>query len=778
MHRTLTFFLTALLVALSAWVAAPAGATEPPFSASVEPLTLAPSGAGAVTLTIAVPPGAVIYRDQVEVSVVSAGELTAGEPSLPPPLSRPDPYTGLERELYDLDVLIEFPVVAPPAAGEQELMVEARWQGCMAGICYLPQTELLTAKVSVLEKEAALARPAPLPLLLAGALVAPAGAAELSNDSPVAVSVSAEEDALLVAFEQLEGWHMTEMMTFIELAEGQAVALGEQGWPEAHQAPDPAIPGATRGEFEGDFTVRSDLHGPEGAHTVVGTVGYQACQAEKCLLPQYFDFELEVKLTRTSAAPGDAAGEAGDEAGDEEAGDKEAGDKEAGAGDAGDAVTAPAVATAAVTASASPTGAGALDSAAEKGVIWLVLFVMGAGFLVSLTPCVLPMVPITMGIIGAASSGNRMQGLLLSLTYVAGLALVYTGLGVFAAMTGSLFGGWMQSVWVVGAVAAFFAIMGVSMFGFFDVAVPSSIATRLSQKGGAGFGGAFVVGMVGGVVAGPCSGPVIASLMVLIGQQGEVGLGAALMLAFSLGMGLIFIVAGTFSSLMLQPGMWMDTVKKFFGVLLWLGAIYYVAPHLSEVVTALLVAFVLLSTAAWSWPRSPDMEGETLFKMKRVYGVIGGIIGGYLLVGALATQGFILQPLSLSAGGGEAVAAAGPAWRSDEGASLAYARENNLPVLIDFTADWCAACKELEHFTYTDPRVIALSEEFVPVMIDATSDKDPEVAALLKKYNVNGLPTVKFLGPDGEPFEDLTLTGFIPADEFLPLMEAARGRAR
>ena len=167
-----------------------------------------------------------------------------------------------------------------------------------------------------------------------------------------------------------------------------------------------------------------------------------------------------------------------------------------------------------------------------------------------------------------------------------------------------------------------------------------------------------------------------------------------------------------------------------------------------------------------------------IYGMKRLYGVVGGLVGAYLLVGTLVSHGFILPPLALSGGGGAAAAPAGPAWRSDEAAGLAYAREHDLPLIVDFTADWCAACKELEHFTYSDPRVIALSEHFVPVMIDATSDDDPEVAALLEKYQVSGLPTVKFLHPDGRPMEDLTLTGFVPAEDFLPLMESALERTR
>ena len=734
---------------------ASAATSQAPFQASAGELTLAPGGQGALTFTISVPPGTLLYRDMIEVRVLDSGDLSAGEPSLPPALKKQDPVLGVEREVYDLDVLIEIPVKAPAglADGARELLVEATWQGCRGTLCFMPQTATLAAPVTV---SATGARLSPLPGVL-GALIPTARAAD-GEDEPVSVEVKAKDDTLLVSFDQKKGWHLTQMMTFIELAEGQAVALGEQRWPEAHQRPDPAIPGATRGEFDGDFTVTSDLHGPKGKQTITGTVGYQACKAERCLLPQYHDFELSVLLTKTSSAGGDAPEGAPEEA------------------------TPGAAPVEASAAPAAPSGTSAIDAAAEKGMIWLVLFVMGAGFLVSLTPCVLPMIPVTMGIIGATSEGNRLRGFLLSLTYVAGLATVYTSLGVVAAYSGSLFGGHMQSPWLVGAISLFFVAMGFSMFGYFDVAVPSSIATKLSQKGGAGFVGAFVVGAVGGVVAGPCSGPVIASLMVLIGQQGAVLLGVALMLAFSLGMGILFLIAGTFSGAMVQPGMWMDTVKKGFGIVLWLAAIYYIAPHLSDSMVALSTALVLLSTAVFGWPTTSledSMEGETLFKLRQLYGVISGLVGGWLLVGTLMVSGFILPAMTLGGGGGgAALADAGPAWLADEPSALVAAQEAGQPVIVDFTADWCAACKELEHFTYTDPEVVARFGDFVPVMIDATSAKDPEVERLMKKYGVLGLPTVKFLDPQGNAFEDLTVTEYIPADKFLPLMESALARSK
>jgi thiol:disulfide interchange protein DsbD len=159
---------------------------------------------------------------------------------------------------------------------------------------------------------------------------------------------------------------------------------------------------------------------------------------------------------------------------------------------------------------------------------------------------------------------------------------------------------------------------------------------------------------------------------------------------------------------------------------------------------------------------------------------VGGLVGAYLLVGTLVTQGFILPPLQLSAAGASTATAHGaiPWVKDDETAALARAQAENKPLIIDFTAEWCAACKELEHFTYTDAGVITASAAFVPLMIDATSDKDPKVQALLKKYDVKGLPTVLFLKPDGTVIPKLTLTGFEPAEKFLPRLSAAKRMAQ
>ncbi len=730
MPRTILSLLLSLLMALPGIAAAQQpDQVADPFRIEVGGIELPPGGSAAIEILMVIPEGHHIYGDMLEVRLDEPGIFGSGELDVPMGDLEPDPaFPDKKREVHHHTFTMKLPITAPDdASGEHELEVQVRYQGCKDKLCFLPRERSVPFSLRV-------TAPEPLAPDASADLAAFGDRPALSDDKPVEVKAIAGQGTVRVAFFQLEGWHINKTMTFVELREGAPVQAGDQVFPPAHAFTDPTT-GMERQEIGGDFEASLALVGDDGSHKVPVTVGFQACKDDLCLMPQYRDFDLEITI-------------------------------------GGEAVAA---ASGPASSAASPVGDDAFAKAREKGIVWLVLFVFGAGFLVSLTPCVLPMIPITIGIIGARASGSRLKAFSLSLTYVAGLALVYTALGASAGLMGSMFGAWMQSPWVVGGVAVFFAAMGLAMFGLFDVAMPSGITTKLNQMGGAGYGGAFVVGMVGAVVAGPCSGPVIATLMVMVGAGGEIMLGVFLMLAFSLGMGMLFLAAGLFSSVLLRPGAWMESVKRVFGVIMLLGAIYFAKAHMAEWVTALLTAGVLLSTAVFGWP-SDDSEGPRITKAHKLYSVVASIVGAWLLIALMATHGFILPPLQLSSGPG--VAAEGPhiEWLSDEASAASQAKAENKPMVIDFTAEWCAACQELEHITYQDARVIERSLSFVPVMLDSTDAKDPTIKALQEKYEVVGLPTVVFVLPDGTTMDDLKVTGFVDADDFLARMDEALAR--
>jgi thiol:disulfide interchange protein len=228
----------------------------------------------------------------------------------------------------------------------------------------------------------------------------------------------------------------------------------------------------------------------------------------------------------------------------------------------------------------------------EEGLLAALLLVFLAGVLASLTPCVYPLIPITVGIFGAKQADTRLHGFGLSLVYAFGIAVTYSVLGVAAASLGTVFGGAMQNPWVLGAISLLFLVLGLSSLGVFEIRLPGSLQTKLSQTGGAGWAGAFVMGLVAGIIAAPCVGPIVAGILLYVAQQQDPVLGFGLLFTFAIGMGQLFLALGTFSSLLNrlpQSGSWMEGVKLVFGVVFIAMALYYLqflAPAIADVAEA------------------------------------------------------------------------------------------------------------------------------------------------------------------------------------------------
>jgi thiol:disulfide interchange protein DsbD len=415
-----------------------------------------------------------------------------------------------------------------------------------------------------------------------------------------------------------------------------------------------------------------------------------------------------------------------------------------------------------------PTGGGAQDrlrglfDAAGPALAFGLAFL--GGVLTSLTPCVYPLIPITVSIFGARKAGSRGQAVALSGLYVLGIGAMYTGLGVAAAMTGKAFGGVMSNAWVVGGVALVFAAMAASMFGAFEVALPASLQQRLSAVGGAGRAGAFAMGLVAGVIAAPCTGPVLTSILLLIAKQGSVALGAGLMLAYALGMGLLFFLIGAFSVSLPKSGAWMDTVKSVFGVALLAAA----AVYLKDLVPALRPLF--------SAARSAALLAGGAAALGVLLGALHLSFHGPAVERALKALGvaLVVGAIAYSAGAAgareRARAAEGFTWLHSEPEALPLARAEGRPVLIDFWADWCTACKELDRTAWSDPRVQAAASRFVAVKADGTESTDAFLA-LADKYGVVGMPTVIFIDSKGREVRDRVI-GAIDADEMLQRLAA------
>jgi thiol:disulfide interchange protein len=421
-----------------------------------------------------------------------------------------------------------------------------------------------------------------------------------------------------------------------------------------------------RGEATLKAQIEIPLNAPEGRFAVDYELVYQACTEEYCLLP----ITLTLPAIYT-VRPAGVAGEA-----------------------------PPSLWN-------TPDIATALSSGGWP-LTFLLVFVFGV--LTSFTPCIYPMIPITLAILGVRTqSSTRWQGFLLSVTYVLGIALTYALLGLTAAKTGALFGQVLAHPLVTALIVVTFALMALSMFGLFEVQAPAALRDRLAMyRTGPGYGGAFVSGLIAGIVASPCVGPVLVSILAYVATTQNTLLGFSLLFVFALGLGQIFILLGTSSTLLqrlYRAGPWMARIKFLFGIVMLAMAAHYARPFFA---------------------------------------------------GAPA----------------ERAAAVKLDWKDYSDEAYQRAKQSGKPILIDFWATWCAACFELEEKTFADERVRALSRKFNLFKFNATSSS-PELKSLQERYGIMGLPHLVFYDREGRHAKDLTLTGFEDAPRFMERMQKA-----
>ena len=415
---------------------------------------------------------------------------------------------------------------------------------------------------------------------------------------------------------------------------------------------------------------------------------------------------------------------------------------------------------------------------------WAILaFFFVAGLGLSLTPCVFPMIPILSGIIaGQGHRASHARGLALSLAYVLGMAVTYAAAGVAAGLSGTLLSAALQNVWVLGAFALVFVALSFSMFGFYELQLPSALQSKLSEEsghlqGGRGIG-VFLMGALSALIVGPCVAAPLAGALLYIGQTGDAVLGGTALFVMALGMGAPLIAVGVAGgSLLPKAGPWMEGVKKGFGVLLLATAVWLVSPVVPPVLSMLAWAALLIIPAIFLHaldPLPPHAKGWQRFW--KGIGIVMLLTGAALLTGALAGNRDPLQPLAGLRG--TAAAVEEKKLPFERVASLAELEQKVMaagrPVMLDFYADWCVSCKEMERFTFSDPQVQARLAGFTLLKADVTANS-VEDKALLARFGLFGPPGIIFFDTQGREVRSVRVVGFQDAPRFLQSIAQAGG---
>jgi len=698
--------------------------------------------------------GYYMYRDKFQFAVEGA---TLGAPRLPAGKVKEDEFFG-KVETYTKDVRIALPIQRTPGATSVTLKTVS--QGCAdAGLCYTPQEASMSIK---------------LPAPVAAAAAAPA--------SPVASRTA------LDGLRSLLG--ATDMPKLLPPDEAFPVAA--------------AMPDAQTARFDYTLTADTYLYRDKLAYIVKSPADVKVASVDTPAGDvkedptfgrtevYHRDFSARVTLSRALAVGEQLVLEATWQGCNEAVGvcyPPITRDFMLTAGAAGTAVTASAQVAPAEPAIESDTSR--IERVLTGGSFWpVVATFFGLGLLLALTPCVFPMIPILSGIIaGQNTKVTKTSGFLLSLAYVLGMAITYAVAGVAAALSGTLISNALQNPWALGVGALIFVGLAMSMFGFYELQLPSALQSKFSERAnkmkGGNFFGVFAMGALSAVILGPCVAPPLAAALAFIAQTGNTVLGGVALFVLALGMGVPLLLIGLSAGALLpRAGGWMNAVKYFFGVMMLAIAIYLISPVVPGWIGMLLWAMLLIACAIYLHALDPlPAHASGWSRLWKGLGVVLLIGGLAILLGMLAGSRNLLQPLDVFKGGAGGVAQVAeqkglPFEKvkdvAELDARLASARADGRAVMLDFYADWCVSCKEMESFTFSDARVQARLADVVLLKADVTANSAAD-KALLKRFNLFGPPGIIFWNAAGTQ-SDFKVIGFEKADKFLASVDAALGK--
>jgi thiol:disulfide interchange protein DsbD len=695
-------------------------------------------------------PGYYLYKKKMGV-VSAASKVQVGEPLWPKGEDHTDDYFGTQ-EIYRGKVEVPVPFTVTGARPDK-LAIELRLQGCAdAGLCYPPQKWQTEVALPAAGKSAGGGLSSLLgkkPAAGAGEFLPPDEAFRFGAGVPQA-------DSIPLTWVIADGYYLYKDKISIESATPN-VQIGKPVLPHGKSKHDEYF-GDTEVYYEVlEATLPVARAASNQAQPLHLKVTYQGC-AEGGLCYNPITKEATIELPPTSTATN-------------------------------------------LPASVAPTtsAAGGEVKVAEQdrlatalqgdNLAYALLLFFGAGLLLSLTPCVLPMIPILSGIIvGQGANVTRARSFALALTYSQGMALTYAAAGaIFVLAFRQTPQAFFQSVPVITFMVLLFIALALAMFGAYTLQMPSALQTRLSdvsnqQKAGT-FVGTFIMGALSALVVTACVAPAIIAALSVISQSRQVLRGAAALYATGVGMGVpLLIVGASAGQLLPKVGPWMDTVKQMFGVLFLGVGIYIAQPLLPDAVSMMLWSALAVISGFWVFSLKAR-DGAPLASPVRAVGLLVLLYGVVLLIGAASGGHDPLQPLQnlsvssaaagKSANGGEAAVA----FRriksvADLEREVAAASAAGKPVMLDFYADWCASCKEMEKYTFPDPQVQALLADAVLLQADVTKNDDDD-RALLNRFEIFGPPTIAFFGRDGVERKNFRLVGFAPAPRFAEHVKSA-----
>ncbi len=697
--------------------------------------------------------GYYLYKDKFKFSA-GDGKAVLEPADFPPARVKKDPVFGTV-ETYRKKVRLDIPVTRQAGAGNQ-LSFTATYQGCAdMGVCYPPQTQ--TVSLLLPDMPAAQTPGTGSALGALNALGTDLGFDDESEllppDEAFRVDVLVKDaDHIAASWVIAEGYYLYRDKFEFALEPVEGISLLPVQMPGGELKQD---------EFFGEIQVYHEVvdvplalrreAGPATPVTLV--VKYQGCaEAGVCYQPMSKRFELMLP-------PADGSSAAAAAPVDNKPGGKPA------------------------TTALSEQDAIAKRLADGNMVATLLAF-FGFGLLLSLTPCVFPMIPILSSIIvGQGSSITVRKSFILSLVYVLAMAATYTVAGVVAGLFGENLQTAFQNTWVLSSFAAVFVLLSFSMFGFYELQMPSFIQNKLSsvsnrQQGGS-LVGVAVMGFLSALIVGPCVAAPLAGALIYIGQTGDAVLGGLALFTLSIGMGAPLIAIGIGAGKLLpKAGAWMDRVKAVFGVLMLAVAIWLLERVLPPSLTLALWSALLIVSAVYLHAADGlPVEATGWSRLWKGVGLLSLAYGILLLVGAASGGTDPLRPLAgLSGGGNQAIAVQAHELSFKQIHSLAdlqreldAAARAGKPVMVDFYADWCISCKEMEKYTFGNARVQQALESFVLLQADVTENNDDD-KALLKRFGLFGPPGILFFDAKGQERKDLSVVGFKKPDEFLKVI--------